>query len=250
MTSIISASSYDWKILGQSCQIDTFRNKAHDWIIQAHRAKAPMVHIALLGDSIFDNAPYVPNGAPVIEHLRQHLPVAWQASLLAKDGSTTAGIPDQLGQLAESITHIALSVGGNDALQSSGILAQPANSVGDALNTFAVALAQFRTRYQQVLAATLAFGKPLVVCTIYDAVPLLEPAKLAALALFDDVIIREAATQGVPIIDLRGVCDESSDFSSVSPIEPSDTGGAKIASAIAHVVRGHPFSVRYSTIYV
>ncbi len=33
-----------------------------------------MNHIVLLGDSIFDNARYVPGGPSVIEHLRRGLP--------------------------------------------------------------------------------------------------------------------------------------------------------------------------------
>jgi hypothetical protein len=45
-----------------------------------------MPHIVLLGDSIFDNAAYVPGEPPVIEQLRAHLPKNWQATLLAVDG--------------------------------------------------------------------------------------------------------------------------------------------------------------------
>ena len=52
-------------------------------------------HIVLLGDSIFDNAKYVPDGLPVIEHLRQIIPPNWQATLLAVDGDAT---PDVFGQ--------------------------------------------------------------------------------------------------------------------------------------------------------
>lgn len=37
-------------------------------------------HLVLLGDSIFDNAAYVPDGTPVIQHLRQIIPADWQAT--------------------------------------------------------------------------------------------------------------------------------------------------------------------------
>jgi hypothetical protein len=42
-----------------------------------------MSHVVLLGDSIFDNARYVPGRPAVIEQVRQALPRHWQATLLA-----------------------------------------------------------------------------------------------------------------------------------------------------------------------
>ena len=46
-------------------------------------------HIVLLGDSIFDNARYVPGGPSVIEHLRRVLPGGWRTTLLARDGAAS-----------------------------------------------------------------------------------------------------------------------------------------------------------------
>jgi hypothetical protein len=48
---------------------------------------------------------------------------------------------------------------------------------------------------------------------------------------FNDVIVRVALEHRLPIIDLRPVCTERSDYS--NPIEPSGSGGRKIALAIA-----------------
>lgn len=46
-----------------------------------------MLYLVLLGDSIFDNAAYVPDGLPVIEQVRQQLAgTGDRASLLAVDG--------------------------------------------------------------------------------------------------------------------------------------------------------------------
>ena len=42
-----------------------------------------MGHVVLLGDSIFDNALYVPGGPAVIDQLRRELPAGWSATLLA-----------------------------------------------------------------------------------------------------------------------------------------------------------------------
>jgi hypothetical protein len=44
--------------------------------------------------------------------------------------------------------------------------------------------------------------------------------------------VREAFAARLPIIDLRSVCTEAEDYSEISPIEPSDQGGGKIAKAI------------------
>ena len=39
-------------------------------------------HLVLLGDSIFDNAAYVPGGPSVIEHLRRILGGDWRATVV------------------------------------------------------------------------------------------------------------------------------------------------------------------------
>ena len=78
-----------------------------------------MGHIVLLGDSIFDNASYVPEGPPVVTQLRHRLPKNWRASLLAVDGHRTMDVMDQLTALPGDATHLIVSVGGNDALSES-----------------------------------------------------------------------------------------------------------------------------------
>jgi hypothetical protein len=45
--------------------------------------------IALLGDSIFDNEPYVLPGKAVIDQINQLNKNDWSAELLAVDGATT-----------------------------------------------------------------------------------------------------------------------------------------------------------------
>ena len=61
-----------------------------------------------------------------------------------------------------------------------------------------------------------------------------------ALTIFNDVITRAAFTPGLPLIDLRLICNEDADFA--NPIEPSVQGGAKIAAAIAALVAEHDFA--------
>lgn len=201
-----------------------------------------MSHVVLLGDSIFDNARYVPDRPPVIEQVRRGLPAGWRGTLVAVDGSIVEGIALQLPRVPADATHLVLSIGGNDALLAAGLLREPAATVGDALATVATSLAQFRTAYQRMLQSVLALGKPTAVCTIYDAIPIIGEAERAALAGFNDTISRAAVRAGVPLLDLRVICDHPDDYSPLSPIEPSVVGGAKMADAICRMLAGHDFA--------
>jgi hypothetical protein len=208
-----------------------------------------MGHVVLLGDSIFDNARYVPDRPPVVEQVRRHLPPDWRASLLAEDGSTTEDVPRQLARLPADASHLFVSAGGNDALSEGTILNEPACTVGEALGILHEVRGRFRDAYRAMLRALAAARRPTVVCTVYDAIPGLGAADEAALAGFNEIILREAFAAGLPVLDLRLVCGQSSDYSHVSPIEPSFAGGAKIARLIAEVATAHDFDRPRSVVY-
>jgi hypothetical protein len=192
-----------------------------------------MPHLALLGDSVFDNGAYVAGGPDVGELVRARLPADWTASMHAVDGSTATDIPGQLERLPKGTTHLVLSVGGNDALVSEHLLLSKVASTSEALLLLAGALDEFERNYRQSLAPVLALGKDLTVCTVYNANftdPLHARCVRIAVALFDDVILRVAREHAVKTIDLRLVCDSPADYS--NDIEPSVIGGRKIAAAI------------------
>lgn len=205
-------------------------------------------HLVLLGDSIFDNAAYVPKGMPVIEHLRQIIPSGWEATLLAIDGDITSGVAGQMVGLPPTATHLVISVGGNDALQQSGIFREPVNTVGEALFHLADEMTEFRRSYRQMLWQALEINLPVAVCTIYNAIPGLGEMEKTALALFNETILQEAFAARVPVIDLRLICNEHDDYSTLSPIEPSHTGGEKIARAIASLLETHDFTFGHSVV--
>lgn len=192
-------------------------------------------HIVLLGDSIFDNASYVPGEMPVIEQLRAELP-EWQATLLAVDGDIVKSIEDQLRRLPNNATHLVISCGGNDALGQIPYLLSSVSSMEAALSRMASIRETFERDYRTMLESVMKVGLPTAVCTIYESIPDLERTLHVALSIFNDVIIREAVRLGLPVIDLRLVCSEAEDYSKVSPIEPSAKGGEKIAKAIASLV--------------
>ena len=190
-------------------------------------------HIALLGDSIFDNASYTAGAPDVIAQLRAGLPRGWRASLFAVDGSTTQDLAAQIARVPADVTQVVVSIGGNDALLNSDLLNLPVSSTAQALDIFGERAIRFRSSYARALDAVLALGRRSSVCTIYEGnlePPPLAAAARAALVFFNDVIVRVALERRVGIIDLRLVCTEPADYA--NPIEPSGTGGKKIAASI------------------
>lgn len=208
-----------------------------------------MSHVVLLGDSIFDNASYVPGGAPVVDQVLGGLQPNWKATLLAVDGHTVEDIASQLARMPSDASHLVMSIGGNDALLASGLLHERAGTVGAAQALIAKTANAFREMYTAMLNKVLALGKPTAICTVYDAIPILGDAERAALAVFNDAITRTAARSGLPLLDLRVICTNADDFSALSPIEPSVIGGAKIAAAICRMLATHEFAKRGCAIY-
>lgn len=117
------------------------------------------------------------------------------------------------------------------------------------LVTLSAMLATFRRNYTALLVELLALNKPLMVCTVYDAVPGLTDPLKTALSLFNDAIVREAIRSGVPVLDLRMVCTEPGDYSTKSPIEPSSQGGSKLADRLVTAVLEHDFTKRGCRVY-
>lgn len=199
-----------------------------------------MRHVVLLGDSIFDNAPYVPKGCEVQAQLQAMLGDAHRVILLARDGDVLADVKTQVSRLRDlpaETTNVIVSCGGNNVLGLVGYMQSSVKSVLEAADLLASWQAEFRFEYRRMLDAVLAQGLPVAVSTIYDGVPGLAPGLRTALAVFNDVILREAAGRRLLVLDLRLVCDDPGDYSPVSPIEPSQQGGNKIAAAIAELVR-------------
>jgi hypothetical protein len=195
-------------------------------------------HAVLLGDSIFDNGVYVPDGPAFADQLRAALSEQWKVSLLAVDGHVTADVEAQLAGLPNDATHLVVSCGGNDALNYLPVLAEGAQSVAEVLSHFAQIRSDFGQEYRRMLEKVVATQRDVTICTVYDCIPDLEPMAHAALSMFNEVILREAISAKVTIIDLRLVCTERSDYSELSPIEPSEVGGAKIAVVVRNILIG------------
>jgi hypothetical protein len=190
-------------------------------------------HVVLLGDSIFDNASYTKGLPDVVTHLRGLLPPGTGASLLAVDGSTTADLDDQLSNLPPDATRAVVSIGGNDALLNADILNLPVSSTLEALLLFGARAAKFERDYRAAILQVRERVPDVTVCTVYNGnLPADQaPSARVALMIFNDAILRVAFQFGLTVIDLRLICTHPSDYA--NPIEPSGSGGAKIARGIA-----------------
>lgn len=206
------------------------------------------MNIVLVGDSVFDNGPYVNEGEEV-SHLLANIVGDAAVTLLAVDGDMTTDVYKRLEAFPDDASHVFVSCGGNDALESAYVLEASARSVGEALGKLDLITETFRLNYSDMLKVLLEKHAKLVVCTIYNSIPEVPKEALKALSLFNDVILEEAFKRKLAVIDLRIICNLKEDYSEVSPIEPSHRGGIKIVNAIKKVLDTHEFNRQVSSVY-
>jgi lysophospholipase L1-like esterase len=189
-------------------------------------------HVALLGDSVLDNVAYTLGGPEVSAQLQAMLPSGWRASLLAVDGAMVADLAEQLRRLPADVTHVVVSIGGNDVLQNLDVVRLPAKSSSEVLLILGKLARDFERNYRAAIDRVGRLGKPTTICTIYNGNLSGQEGAAARVALmaFNDVILRVAFESRLQAIDLRLVCTEPADYA--NPIEPSSQGGEKIARAI------------------
>jgi hypothetical protein len=124
-------------------------------------------------------------------------------------------------------------------LGASHVLASGVRNVAEAVGRLAEAQQAFARDYDAFLRKVLGAGLPTAVCTIYDTPRWASDHVVmrTGICLFNDIITRAAFSRGLPLIDLRLICDQDEDYA--NPIEPSAHGGDKIAAAIARLATGH-----------
>ena len=223
-------------------------------------------HIVLAGDSIFDNGSYVPGQPDVAQQLRNQLGEDSNVTLLAIDGDVIKDVHNQLTQLPEDTSHLFISVGGNDALGQLHIFTDPVSSVGEGFLKFSRVQTTFQQEYKAMLENALSLNIPTTICTIYKpcfyhpdmsrvgsyvgngvSSTDLQNVSVTALTAFNDVILQEAVTTGIPLMDLRVMYDNVADYA--NPIEPSTIGGQKMVSVMESIINDHPFSENMTVLY-
>ena len=195
-----------------------------------------MEHIVLLGDSVFDNKFYVGDAPDVVNHLRSMLPVGWKATLCAIDGSTISDIEAQVRNVPKDASCLFVSVGGNDALMKRNVLFTTLDGLS-LLTELGRIAEEFRADYMIAIEQVCHLEKPTCLCTIYNGnmVQDIAAPTVAAVAVLNDKIYSVANEKHLPVIDLRRICNRPEDYA--NPIEPSDIGGRKIASAILEHIK-------------
>jgi len=223
-------------------------------------------HIILAGDSIFDNGSYVPGEPDVPQQLRNALPENDKVTLLALDGDITTGVKNQLERLPEDATHLFISVGGNDALHKLHTFEYSTDTIGKAFLQFNRFKVSFENEYKAMLKTALSYGISTTICTIYKPCfnkreltrvegflgssskdDSLQKTSETALPIFNDVIFQEAFKSGIPLMDLRLIFSEHSDYA--NPIEPSSQGGQKMVDRIKAIITEHDFTSNRTVVY-
>jgi len=190
-------------------------------------------HIVLLGDSTIDNGLYTGGMPDVAHHLRSVMPEG-RITSLALDGATCRTVREsQAIRIPTDATHIVLSVGGNDALPLQYLLDADVGTVGESLARLDAEITLFEDEYRRCVRGVLTHDVPVTVCTIYngDFPEEVRDGLKGAVRMFNDAIMKVAAHEGLPVIDLRAVCFDSRHY--YNPIEPNGRGGLSIARAIA-----------------
>src|SRR5262249_34867881 len=124
-------------------------------------------------------------------------------------------------------------------------------SVTESFNLIGTTIAGFSQRYQEMLEPILERGCSTALSTIYYPRlpdPDLQQIAVTALAFFNDLIISQAIQHGLPVLDLRFICNEDADFA--NSIEQSGSGSTKIAAAIKRLVLEHDFSTGRTQVFV
>jgi hypothetical protein len=188
------------------------------------------VHLALLGDSMFDNGIYLESATEATAYQTADLMGAGgTCTLLAVDGAATESVARQLLDVDDTVTHVAVSVGGNDCLR----WMFGARSLYWAMTHFGEFIGEFRGAYGRMLAGVAARNRSTALCTVW--MPGFTDPSHQAFAVEGlphvNAVIREAARQrGMPVVELVPLCCDPEDYA--NQIEPSAIGGRKIGGPV------------------
>jgi len=214
------------------------KNREEKQLKRTKRLESTKKHyVSLLGDSIIDNKVYVGQGGlSVTEHLKHNS--SSNFTMIAVDGDTTEDVLDnQLDNLKEPVSHIVLSIGGNDLLQNLHLLEDETSGMKFALEKCSELVDEIQENYIKILERLLQYDAKVLLCTVYEGdlnsdVLLAEYDKAgqAMLKMHNDTVYYLASKFDVDVLELRNIFTNKKDYA--NPIEPSHIGGEKLAKAI------------------
>ena len=194
-------------------------------------------YVSLLGDSIIDNKVYVGEGElSVTEHLQHNS--SSNFTMIAVDGDTTEDVlENQLDNLKEPVSHIVLSIGGNDLLQNLHLLQDETSGMKFALEKSSELIGEIQENYTKILEHLSNYDAKVLLCTVYEGdlksdvmLAQFDKAGQAMLKMHNDTVYYLASKFEVDVLELRNIFTNKEDYA--NPIEPSHIGGGKLAKAI------------------
>jgi hypothetical protein len=180
----------------------------------------------LLGDSILKNNSYVKNGKAVEDILNEK--TNDNTKCYAKDDSTIVDVYSQLDSIPSDLnkdsTTIFLSVGGNDILNNyadKDVSVKDTKVLDPIFNAYKTLIKSIQTKMNESKLVLLDIYYPTNI-KLAQYKPILEE--------WNKLITDFASTNNLQVINISNILIESTDFT--LNIEPSETGGEKIANNI------------------
>ncbi len=239
-----------------------------------------MKHAVLMGDGQFNNQAHCGDGLSLIGVLRAGLLEGNAVSQTAMEGSYVQEIIYQLQIMSKDATHLFISAGANESqsafyyfrgsfaleqIQKQPLPARPVtpgrrinafNQIQSTLRTVNSMMGvmgkfqgEFQISYSRMLKAALDSGRRVTLCTIAEPQNGLDTPYKVLMSAFNDVIIQLAVQNGLPVLDIRAICNEKSDYISECSRELSEQGGQKMAVAINWILENHDFRDAKTVVY-
>ena len=173
--------------------------------------ETPQAHVVLLGDSLLPVRTDLPEGS-LESVVMPGARFPWKLSVISAAQVST---PGPAISIPEDASHIVINIEGNDAIAASGLLDGPAMVWRAGLAQLSSAADDFERHVEILARAALSTRLPTLVCTMYPPrYPNWEQqqAACAALAVFNDRLIRRVFAAKLPLVDLSLVCTDETDY--------------------------------------
>ena len=194
-------------------------------------ARRPFRHVVLLGDALLEAYSSIDKTPGKFEDaLLPGTRNQWRITVVS------AGEVERAGSslaLPRDATHAIIFIEGNHAIEHSGLLHGGPVACGPTLEQLSLAADEFERTFALLIHVARAARLVIMACTMFQPNykdPLRQRTACAALAVFNDRVIKRAAEARVSLIDLRLICNEPEDYD--QPTRLSQSGLQKAANVI------------------
>jgi len=193
--------------------------------------RGPVRHVVLLGDALLEAYSSIDKTPGQFEDaLLPGTRNQWKISVVSAAEAEHAG-PGMV--LPRDATHAIIFIEGNHAIEQSGLLHSRPGAYGQTLEQLSLAADEFERTLARLIHVAQAARLVIMVCTMFQPNykdPLRQRTACAALAVFNDRVIKRAAEARASLIDLRLICNEPEDYD--QPTRLSQSGLQKAANVI------------------